>query len=83
MKQTLFMNQKLRASNKAYDKFKEASDPNRKKASFRETYMPTFTIHSCDHLGLLSTSFNRLLTMRNINKIKEVLAKNKEGSELD
>lgn len=45
LKQSLIMNQRIRASNRAYDKFKlkELVDPN-KKGTFRETYMPTFNI---------------------------------------
>lgn len=45
--------------------------------------MPEFDIHSCDHLGLLSTSFNRLLSQKNVDKIRDALKQNKEAAELD
>lgn len=84
LKQSLIMNQRIRASHRAYDKFKqkEMVEPN-KMGTFRETYLPTFNIHSCDYLGLLATSFNRLLTQKNVNKIRDILAKNGEAAEID
>lgn len=58
LKKSLVFNSKLRATSKALEKLNENPA---KKGNLKETMMPSFKIHSCDHLGLLTTSFNRLL----------------------
>ena len=91
LKVSLLENHKFRASTIAPDQRFRAANPDakakpeviKKSDNLRDTMMPDFNIKSCDHLGLLSTSFTRLLTQKNINKIKETLKSNKEPSEFD
>ena len=41
--------------------------------SLRETMMPDFNISNCDHLGLASNSYTRLMTQKNLEKISYAL----------
>jgi hypothetical protein len=52
-----------------------------KDGSLKDAYMPSFNIYSCDHLGLLATSYNRLLTQKNISKIKVAMVEYKALAE--
>jgi len=86
LKEMLITKHKFRASTLAFDpnfrqpKQQEATE---KTPTLRETLMPTFSIYSCDHLGLQSSSFTQLLNQKSLSKVKEALAQNKESSELD